>query len=133
MDKKLFLLSSLLLSTLIWAEYYSFETGEEIKKNDWILLDEILTKDKGGNVLGTAYKYCVITDIVDETKKTPSAYSNREEPHPLNAVGYVWFVLSGPRRTGFLLSGGQLGVEVPAGAAGFPAGAAGFPASSMGL
>lgn len=95
MGKKLFLLSSLLLSTLIWAEYYSFETGEEIKKNDWILLDEILTKDKGGNVLGTAYKYCVITDIVDETKKTPSAYSNREEPHPLNAVGYVWFVLNG--------------------------------------
>ena len=40
--KKLLLLLSLLLATNAWrTAYVSVETGEEVKVNDWVLIDEI--------------------------------------------------------------------------------------------
>ncbi|MDP6917372.1 MAG: hypothetical protein QF895_05390 [SAR86 cluster bacterium] len=86
---------SLLLANNIWSAYLSNETGEEVALNDWILIDEIAARDKSRNPVGTAYKYCVITQIVDERNKTPSAYAAENKPHPLNAVGFAWFIVNG--------------------------------------
>ena len=86
---------SLLLANNIWSAYFSNETGEEVALNDWILIDEITARDKSRNPVGTAYKYCVITQIVDERNKTPSAYAAKNKPHPLNAVGFAWFIVNG--------------------------------------
>ena len=90
-----FLFLSLLLANNIWSAYLSNETGEEVALNDWILIDEITARDKSRNPVGTAYKYCVITQIVDERNKTPSAYATKNKPHPLNAVGFAWFIVNG--------------------------------------
>ena len=86
---------SLLLANNIWSAYFSNETGEEVALNDWILIDEITARDKSRNPVGTAYKYCVITQIVDERNKTPSAYATKNKQHPLNAVGFAWFIVNG--------------------------------------
>ena len=86
---------SLLLANNIWSAYLSNETGEKVALNDWILIDEIAARDKSRNPVGTAYKYCVITQIVDERNKTPSAYAAKNKPHPLNAVGFAWFIVNG--------------------------------------
>ena len=86
---------SLLLANNIWSAYLSNETGEEVALNDWILIDEITARDKSHNPVGTAYKYCVITQIADERNKTPSAYAAKNKPHPLNAVGFAWFIVNG--------------------------------------
>ena len=86
---------SLLLANNIWSAYLSNETGEEVALNDWILIDEIIARDKSRNPVGTAYKYCVITEIIDERNKTPSAYAAKNKPHPLNAVGFAWFIVNG--------------------------------------
>jgi hypothetical protein len=73
----------------------SDETGEEVAVNDWILVEESIARDKEGNALETVYKYCVITEIIDERNKTPSAYATKNKPHPLNAVGFAWFIVNG--------------------------------------
>lgn len=86
---------SLLLANNIWSAYLSNETGEEVALNDWILIDEITARDKSRNPVGTSYKYCVITQIVDERNKTTSAYATKNKPHPLNAVGFAWFIVNG--------------------------------------
>ena len=70
-----FLFLSLLLANNIWSAYLSDETGEEVAVNDWILVEESIARDKEGNALETVYKYCVITEIIDERNKTPSAYA----------------------------------------------------------
>ena len=86
---------SLLLANNIWSAYLSDETGEEVAVNDWILVEESIAKDKEENALETVYKYCVITEIIDERNKTPSAYATKNKPHPLNAVGFAWFIVNG--------------------------------------
>ena len=86
---------SLLLANNIWSAYLSDETGEEVAVNDWILVEESIAKDKEENALETVYKYCVITEIIDERNKTPSAYATKNKPHPLNAVGFAWFIANG--------------------------------------
>ncbi len=86
---------SLLLANNIWSTYLSDETGEEVAVNDWILVEESIARDKEGNALETVYKYCVITEIIDERNKTPSAYATKNKPHPLNAVGFAWFIANG--------------------------------------
>lgn len=86
---------SLLLANNVWSAYFSNETGEEVALNDWILIDEITARDKSRNPVGTAYKYCVITEIIDERNKTPSAYAAKNKQHPLNAVGFAWFIVNG--------------------------------------
>ena len=90
-----FLFLSLLLANNIWSAYLSDETGEEVAVNDWILVEESIARDKDGNALETVYKYCVITEVVDERNKTPSAYATKNKPHPLNAVGFAWFIANG--------------------------------------
>ena len=90
-----FLFLSLLLANNIWSAYLSDETGEEVAVNDWILVEESIARDKEGNALETVYKYCVITEIIDERNKTPSAYATKNKPHPLNAVGFAWFIVNG--------------------------------------
>ena len=90
-----FLFLSLLLANNIWSAYLSDETGEEVAVNDWILVEESIARDKEGNALETVYKYCVITELVDERNKTPSAYATKNKPHPLNAVGFAWFIANG--------------------------------------
>lgn len=90
-----FLFLSLLLANNIWSAYLSDETGEEVAVNDWILVEESIARDKEGNALETVYKYCVITEIIDERNKTPSAYATKNKPHPLNAVGFAWFIANG--------------------------------------
>ena len=90
-----FLFLSLLLANNIWSAYLSDETGEEVAVNDWILVEEPIARDKEGNALETVYKYCVITEIIDERNKTPSAYATKNKPHPLNAVGFAWFIVNG--------------------------------------
>ena len=85
----------LLLANNIWSAYLSDETGEEVAVNDWILVEESIARDKEGNALETVYKYCVITEIIDERNKTPSAYATKNKPHPLNAVGFAWFIANG--------------------------------------
>ena len=90
-----FLFLSLLLANNIWSAYLSDETGEEVAVNDWILVEESIARDKEGNALETVYKYCVITEVVDERNKTPSAYATKNKPHPLNAVGFAWFIVNG--------------------------------------
>ena len=90
-----FLFLSLLLANNIWSAYLSDETGEEVAVNDWILVEESIARDKEGNALETVYKYCVITEVVDERNKTPSAYATKNKPHPLNAVGFAWFIANG--------------------------------------
>ena len=57
---------SLLLANNIWSAYLSDETGEEVAVNDWILVEESIARDKEGNALEIVYKYCVITEIIDE-------------------------------------------------------------------
>ena len=84
---------SLLLANNIASAYLSDETGEAV--NDWILVEESIARDKEGNALETVYKYCVITEIIDERNKTPSAYATKNKPHPLNAVGFAWFIVNG--------------------------------------
>ncbi len=86
---------SLLLANNIWSAYLSDETGEEVAVNDWILVEESIARDKEGNALETVYKYCVITEIIDERNKTTSAYATKNKPHPLNAVGFAWFIANG--------------------------------------
>ena len=86
---------SLLLANNSWSAYLSDETGEEVAVNDWILVEESIARDKEGNALETVYKYCVITEVVDERNKTPSAYATKNKPHPLNAVGFAWFITNG--------------------------------------
>ena len=86
---------SLLLANNIWSAYLSDETGEEVAVNDWILVEESIARDKERNALETVYKYCVITEIIDERNKTPSAYATKNKPHPLNAVGFAWFIANG--------------------------------------
>ena len=86
---------SLLLANNIWSAYLSDETGKEVAVNDWILVEESIARDKEGNALETVYKYCVITEIIDERNKTPSAYATKNKPHPLNAVGFAWFIANG--------------------------------------
>ena len=96
MGVKAFLLFlSLLLSNNSWSAYLSDKTGEEVAVNDWILLEESIARDKERNVLEIVYKYCVITEVVDERNKTPSAYATKNKPHPLNAVGFAWFIVNG--------------------------------------
>ena len=90
-----FLFLSLLLANNIWSAYLSDETGEEVAVNDWILIEEVIARDKEKNSLETVYKYCVITEIIDERNKTPSAYATKNKPHPLNAVGFAWFIANG--------------------------------------
>ena len=90
-----FLFLSLLLANNIWSAYLSDETGKEVAVNDWILVEESIARDKEGNALETVYKYCVITEVVDERNKTPSAYATKNKPHPLNAVGFAWFIANG--------------------------------------
>ena len=90
-----FLFLSLLLANNIWSAYLSDETGEEVAVNDWILVEESIARDKEGNALETVYKYCVITVIIDERNKTPSAYATKNKPHPLNAGGFAWFIVNG--------------------------------------
>ena len=86
---------SLLLANNSWSAYLSDKTGEEVAVNDWILLEESIARDKERNALETVYKYCVITEIIDERNKTPSAYATKNKPHPLNAVGFAWFIANG--------------------------------------
>ncbi len=86
---------SLLLANNIWSAYLSDETGEEVAVNEWILVEEVIARDKERNALETVYKYCVITEIIDERNKTPSAYATKNKPHPLNAVGFAWFIANG--------------------------------------
>ena len=86
---------SLLLANNSWSAYLSDKTGEEVAVNDWILLEESIARDKERNALETVYKYCVITEIIDERNKTPSAYATKNKPHPLNAVGFAWFIVNG--------------------------------------
>ena len=86
---------SLLLANNSWSAYLSDKTGEEVAVNDWILLEESIARDKERNALETVYKYCVITEVVDERNKTPSAYATNNKPHPLNAVGFAWFIANG--------------------------------------
>ena len=86
---------SLLLANNIWSAYLSDETGEEVAVNEWILVEEVIARDKERNALETVYKYCVITEIIDERNKTPSAYTTKNKPHPLNAVGFAWFIVNG--------------------------------------
>ena len=93
--KKLLLLLSLLLATNAWALYVSVETGEEVGVNDWILINTVTPKDNESNIRTTVLKYCAVTEIVDETKKQPSAYATKKKKHPLNAVGFVWFIING--------------------------------------
>ena len=96
MGVKAFLLFlSLLLSNNSWSAYLSDKTSEEVAVNDWILLEESIARDKERNVLEIVYKYCVITEVVDERNKTPSAYATKNKPHPLNAVGFAWFIANG--------------------------------------
>ena len=90
-----FLFLSLFLANNIWSAYLSDETGEEVAVNDWILLEESIARDKERNALETVYKYCVITEIIDERNKNPSAYATKNKPHPLNAVGFAWFIANG--------------------------------------
>ena len=90
-----FLFLSLLLANNIWSAYLSDETGEEVAVNDWILVEESIARDKEGNALETVYKYCVITEVVAERNNTPSAYATKNKPHPLNAVGFAWFIANG--------------------------------------
>ena len=45
--KSLILLLSLLLATNAWTAYVSVETGEEVKVNDWVLIDEIQRDTEG--------------------------------------------------------------------------------------
>ena len=86
---------SLFMATNTWSAYISEERGEEVELNDWILISEITARDKSRNALETVYKFCVITEIVDERNKTPSAYATKNKPHPLNAVGFAWFIVNG--------------------------------------
>ena len=93
--KKLLLLLSLLLATNAWAGHVSVESVESVSVNDWILIEEVVTKDKDNKIIETIYKYCAITKIIDETKKLPSAYASQKKKHLLNAVGFVWFIIGG--------------------------------------
>ena len=95
MDKKLLFITGLLLTCNAWASYTALDNGESVKVNDWVLLEEITTKDKKSNLLEMVYKFCVISEIVDERNKTPSAYATKNKPHPLNAVGFAWFIVNG--------------------------------------
>ena len=92
--KALLILLSLLLTTNAWALYVSVETGEEVGVNDWILIDTVTPEDFESNIHTSVLKYCAITEIVDETKKQPSAYATKHKKHPLNAVGFVWFIVN---------------------------------------
>ena len=80
--KKLLLLLSLLLTTNAWALYVSVETGEEVGVNDWILINTVTPEDNESNIRTTVLKYCAVTEIVDETKKQPSAYATKHKKHP---------------------------------------------------
>ena len=44
---------SLLLANNIWSAYLSDETGEEVAVNDWILIEEVIARDKEKNSLET--------------------------------------------------------------------------------
>ena len=92
--KKLLLVLSLLLATNAWALYVSVETGEEVRVNDWILIDTVTPKANESNIHTSVLKYCAVTEIVNETKKQPSAYATKNKKHPLNAVGFVWFIVN---------------------------------------
>ena len=92
--KTLLLLLSLLLATNAWALYVSVETGEEVRVNDWIIIDKRIPKDPATSAHTIVLKYCAVTEIVDETKKNPSAYAKKDKKHPLNAVGFVWFIIN---------------------------------------
>ena len=93
--KALLFSASLFITTNTLSAYISDETGEEVDPNSWILINETTTRDQSRNALETVYKYCVISEIVDERNKTPSAYATKNKPHPLNAVGFAWFIING--------------------------------------
>ena len=92
--KILLLLLSLVLSANAGATYVSVETGEEVRVNDWILIDTVTPKANESNIQTTVLKYCAVTEIVNETKKQPSAYATKNKKHPLNAVGFIWFIVN---------------------------------------
>jgi hypothetical protein len=90
--KKLLLLISLLLATNAWTAYVSVETGEEVKVNDWVLIDEIQLNDSEGKLYKSILKYCSISVIVNETEKKPTTYRRKTTTKPIAAYGYVWFM-----------------------------------------
>ena len=90
--KKLLLLLSLLLATNAWTAYVSVETGEEVKVNDWVLIDEIQLNDSEGKLYSSILKYCSISVIVNEAEKKPTTYRRETTKKPIAAYGYVWFM-----------------------------------------
>ena len=90
--KKLLLLISLLLATNAWTAYVSVETGEEVKVNDWVLIDEIQLNDSEGKPYTSILKYCSISVIVNETEKKSTTYRRETTKKPIAAYGYVWFM-----------------------------------------
>ncbi len=90
--KKLLFLLSLLLATNAWTAYVSVETGEEVKVNDWVLIDEIQLNDSEGKLYTSILKYCSISVIVNETEKKPTTYRRETTRKPIAAYGYVWFM-----------------------------------------
>ena len=90
--KKLLLLISLLLATNAWTAYVSVETGEEVKVNDWVLIEEIKLNDSEGKLYTSILKYCSILVIVNEAEKKPTTYRRETTKKPIAAYGYVWFM-----------------------------------------
>ena len=92
--RKSLLLLILFFTNNIFANYVSVLTGEEVEINHWILLDQIVTKDDKGDIYNHVYKYCSITNIVDETKMKQNTYGKKINESPINAYGYVWFIIN---------------------------------------
>ena len=90
--KNLLLILALALSANAWTAYVSVETGEEVKANDWVLIDEIQLNDSEGKLYTSILKYCSISVIVNETKKKPTTYGREKTKKPIVAYGYVWFI-----------------------------------------
>ena len=82
----------MLFATNAWTAYVSVETGEEVKVNDWVLIDEIQLNDSEGKLYTSILKYCSISVIVNETEKKPTTYRRETTKKPIAAYGYVWFM-----------------------------------------
>ena len=90
--KKLLFILALSLSANAWTAYVSVETGEEVKVNDWVLIDEIQLNDSEGRLYTSIFKYCSISVIVNEAEKKPKTYGREKIKKPIVAYGYVWFI-----------------------------------------
>jgi len=83
--KKLLFLLSLLLATNAWTAYVSVETGEEVKVNDWVLIDEIQLNDSEGKLYTSILKYCSISVIVNEAEKKQEIKEEKTTKKPIAA------------------------------------------------